>query len=414
MKTFNYSDNNSISMVSRSIFATLILACFLHGCKEQHEAEDNLIKINPHEAKEELNLSEFVDSVKYIPLQTDPGDVLGRVVNITIKENYIYAIDYSQESVYVFDKKGQYISKLDKLGRGPGEYPAIGRIIIDDNEEYIEMVTRRGKIFKYSNITFDFIEEYSIPRINFGEVRKKNNIYYFYTQQIDNLVNEEKTNASLLVVKDGKIEKIFFDKIIETGGSLYGAKTQTLIENDNNELFVSVIYDNTFYRLSDMEVEPILTVDFGRYGIDNSIGLKPLQEQMEYLRTSSGLASFPVLNINNSGIMSFSYYFFREDSENPFPSINDLHQYIHLRNSNRVYHTKRIKNDITGFPEEAFICTYNYVGHEAWHDDYLVDIVVPGIYFSDKEKTKKYVEGLGEISINDNPVIVLMKPGENM
>ena len=407
--------------LNKAIVFTYSIVFFLCGCKEQHEAEDNLIRINPHEAKEEINLSEFVDSVKYIPLQTDDNSIVGRVYSVTIKENFIYVRDVSdidRQVIFVFDKEGNFVSKLDKYGRGPGEYSYMMGFIVDDNEEYVEVISFLGggeaRVLKYKNISFDFVDEYTVPDINFNSVRKKDSLYYFYTQQLDNWVNDEKTNAGLIIVKDGKIEKILFDKTIETGGSSYGSIWENFTKNDNNELFVSIMYDNTFYRLSDMEAEPILTVDFGRYGIDNSIGLKPLQEQMEYLRTSSGLASFPVLNINNSGIMAFSYYFLTEDNEKRHPSIIDLHQYIHLKNSNRVYHTKRIKNDITGFPEEAFICTYNFVGHEAWHDDYLVDIVVPGIYFSDKEKTKKYVEGLGEISINDNPVIVLMKPGENM
>lgn len=165
MKTFNYSDNNSISMVSRSIFATLILACFLHGCKEQHEAEDNLIKINPHEAKEEINLSEFVDSVKYIPLQTDDNSIVGRVYSVTIKENFIYVLDISdidRQVIFVFDKDGNFVSKLDKYGRGPGEYSYLMGFIVDDNEEYVEVISFLGggeaRVLKYKNISFDFVD----------------------------------------------------------------------------------------------------------------------------------------------------------------------------------------------------------------------------------------------------------------
>lgn len=47
---------------------------------------------------------------------------MGRLKEILIRDKFIYAIDLSQMAIFVFDKKGNYISKLDKRGNGPGEY----------------------------------------------------------------------------------------------------------------------------------------------------------------------------------------------------------------------------------------------------------------------------------------------------
>jgi hypothetical protein len=81
-----------------------------------------------------------------------------------------------------------------------------------------------------------------------------------------------------------------------------------------------------------------------------------------------------------------------------------------FKESNEIFHAKRINNDITGFPEEVYFTTYYHnIAHEAWYKNYLVDIVNPASYLSKKNKTQKYVEGLGEISINDNPIIILIK-----
>lgn len=43
-----------------------------------------------------------------------------------MKDKYIYAIDIMQKAVLVFDKKGNFVSKLDKRGQGPEEYNTIG------------------------------------------------------------------------------------------------------------------------------------------------------------------------------------------------------------------------------------------------------------------------------------------------
>ena len=97
--------------------------------------------------------------------------------------------------------------------------------------------------------------------------------------------------------------------------------------------------------------------------------------------------------------MAFSYYFKNNIKK------TDLHQYIQLKNINKTFHTKRIKNNITSFPNEVYLSTYFCgISHEVWHKNFLVDIVLPSNYFSNGE-TKKTVEGLGEITIEDNPII---------
>ena len=51
-----------------------------------------------------------------------------------------------------------------------------------------------------------------------------------------------------------------------------------------------------------------------------------------------------------------------------------------------------------------------YCPYESWHEDYLVDIIFPNYYFSgDIQEEKCFVEGLGEITSDDDPIIVMMK-----
>ena len=69
--------------------SSLPLYCFaaiLFSCKEHESSSVETIEINPNEAKEEINLSEFIDSVEYIKLQTDSNCIMGRVGKILISE----------------------------------------------------------------------------------------------------------------------------------------------------------------------------------------------------------------------------------------------------------------------------------------------------------------------------------------
>lgn len=387
------------------------LASILASCtREKNNMKEikEIIEINPNEAKDKIYLSELVDSLMYIKLQTDPNCIIGRITKIYIKEKFIYIVDATQQVVFVFDKQGKFVSKLDKLGKGPDEYLHINHVFVENDEKFVEIIGSRGKdikLLKYSNIKFELLDDNErMPKVSSNSCRREGDTYYYATQQIDNIVFNKSTNASILVSKNGEIVKELFRKKIVTNNSYFSFNSECFTLNDKNELFVSNMYDNTFYQLSNMNAYPIITIDFGNHGIDNSIGLKSTNEQLEYLKTCRNKAFFPVLDINNSNILVFTYLF-KDDLIDSGP-----YHFIKLKKTNKVFHTKRIINDLTSFPSEVVICTYNNLGYEAWYKDYLVEIVLPGYELKDDSgNIGKFVEGVGLIKSTDNPIIILMR-----
>jgi hypothetical protein len=387
------------------------------GCSEKAVKKDNvgeLIRINPHEAKEYVNLSEIADSIICIKLQPAPDDVTGRIGRVIVGRKYIYAEDFSQQMIFVFDRAGQFVSKLNKRGNGPGEYSNIGHLFIDDNEEYIEFIDiAKGAKFKYTNISFEFVETLPLPRINFNVAcRRSDGFYYYATHQMDNVIDNKKTNAGLVVVDAQNNIKTLFDKNIETDNFYPLLFGESFTQNDKNELFFSdLYYDNTFYQLKAGEAYPVYTVDFGKYGMNNQhVGSLSTQKQVEYITNMQDLASFPMLNINNSDIMSFSY-FFKQESGRIIPEEKDIRQYIKIKD--KTYHVKKIRNDLTKFPDRLYLCSHLaiYYGcpHEVWCEDYLIDVIETSTYFANSDVDKIYVEGLGEVTSDEEIIVVLMK-----
>ncbi|SHM41453.1 hypothetical protein SAMN04488057_101377 [Cyclobacterium lianum] len=393
-------------------FLNLILVVtalfFLKTCGEKEPLADNTLTINPHEADQSVLLSALVDSVTYIPLETNKNSLMARTREIIIKNKYIYAVDRDLKAVFVFDKKGKFVSKLSKHGSGPDEYGILYQVLVDEEEEYIEVFDYRGeksRIIQYENITFEYLneQEISLPFANTMRKEKDKDIYYFSAQQQENTIGSKITNADILVVKGGKIQNSLFDKHIITEGSTFSPNSESFTTNKQGDIFISLMYNNTFFRLSDMQAEPVLTVDFGNYGIDHSIGLNSTKEQQEYLYAgdqTKGLASFPVLNIYDSNITALTYYF-------KTAGRNQLNLYIHFKNTNQTFHTRDIINDLTNYPEKVYLSSYYYaVNHEVLHENYLVDIVLP--WHSNEGKTIE-IPGVGKIEPEDNPVIVMMK-----
>jgi hypothetical protein len=398
------------------ICLVIILTVAIYGCGER-TADKNLgevIRINPHDATEYVNLSEIADSIICIKLQPAPDDVMGVVGRIFVMKKYIYAVDGSQGIIFVFDKTGKFVAKLDKEGQGPGEYVLIENVFIDDDEKYIEITDwATNKKLKYVNISFELVESTPFEAL-YALCKRHNGFYYAAPQQNDIVVNGIKSNPGLLVVDDKNNRKILFDKKIKTNNHYFYPVPEHFALNDKNELFFSDMYNNTFYRLESGKAYPVYTVDFGRYGINNEVvGALSTEEQMKYLREMKGLACLPSLNLNNSGIMSFSYYFKQKESENgvSFSPEKDIRQYIKIKD--KVYHTHRIKNDLTNFPNRLYICPYVYYGvctHDVWFEDYFVDVIETTYYFENSDVDKIYVEGLGEITSDDEDIyVVLMK-----
>lgn len=386
-----------------------------YGCNirnSQTSSEIEIINIHPMEADEFIPLSEIADSIKCIKLQIDSGDAMGRIREIIIKKKYIYAVDISQQVIFVFNKEGLLVTKLNKKGRGPGEYSRIGPVFIDDDESYIEIVNYTGgkqSILRYKNLSFDYINTtLSYPDISANSVKRHKGLFYFAIQQIDNHINDKDTNGDLVICDSENNFKVLFDKKIITERHYFSMTNECFSINNKEELFFSPMYGNRFYQLKDWEAIPLFQIDFGTYNMSEFVGLQSTREQMEYIRNMNHVASFPVLNIYDDRIFAFSYYFKESDTERWIKE-SDFRQYVKFKKSKKVYHAKMIKNDLSVFPDRLYISSYFFgCVHQVLHEDYLVDIILPDLYFNDMDE-KVYVEGLGEISADSDPIIVMAK-----
>jgi hypothetical protein len=88
-----------MSQKTTFIFIICFLCCFACGTKTAIDGDAEVIRLNPHDAEEYVNLSEFADSVRCVKLQVDSGDVMGMVTQFHIKNKYIFAYDYSQRNI---------------------------------------------------------------------------------------------------------------------------------------------------------------------------------------------------------------------------------------------------------------------------------------------------------------------------
>jgi hypothetical protein len=386
-------------------YVIFIAASIVFACNGYNKAEKDRISLEPDQALDKTLLSEIVDSVKYIRLENTDSSMLGSIREIVIKRKYIYVADKTHQSIFLFDKQGKFVAKLSKKGQGPDEYRLLGPFFVDEDEDFIEVIDYKGaksRLLKYSIQNFDFlgVKPFNAPAAN--SWRKDGSIYYFSTQQQENLVDDKPTNADLVISRNGSDLETLFDKRIVSNGSSFSPNTESFTQNDRGEIYVSLMYNHNFYRLIDSKTESILEVDFGEKSIDNSIGLESVETQQKYLfEETDGKASFPVLNINNSRLMAFSYYFKKNQK-------NSLHQYFHFKKTGKVIHTKEIVNDLTDFPKSIHLSSYFFaVNYEVMQGDELFSIILPSYHLGNEKQVD--IPNLGVIRPEDNPIILVMK-----
>ncbi len=122
-----------------SLVCTIALSIF-SGCDQPEKSlSANLpYQINwsdfLNNTEELTKLSSIAQSISYIPLKTPDTVKVGWIFEARITETNIFILDQTF-SLFVFDLKGNFQTKINNLGRGPGEYPGLhGSMINVDND----------------------------------------------------------------------------------------------------------------------------------------------------------------------------------------------------------------------------------------------------------------------------------------
>lgn len=132
--------------------ASVVLIVLLCSCgrSKNFTTVDEIIKIDLlSEADMTLsNLSEIASDIQYIPLQTIDSSLISRIDKVVITDDNIY-VNNRGADILCFDKNGNFVSKLSKTGRGPGEYTIIMDFDISSDSKKLILLAN-GKILLYN------------------------------------------------------------------------------------------------------------------------------------------------------------------------------------------------------------------------------------------------------------------------
>ncbi|MDR0748162.1 MAG: 6-bladed beta-propeller [Tannerellaceae bacterium] len=103
------------------------------GCKQSGNQNDEWITVDvtANYPKKELILQDFMD-VEYIPLETNEEFVCQDLVLDITKNSILLRNRPGDGNIFIFDRSGKALRKINRKGQGAEEYTVYMRIIIDE------------------------------------------------------------------------------------------------------------------------------------------------------------------------------------------------------------------------------------------------------------------------------------------
>ena len=123
---------------------------------EVEEAEEGLPVINLSAGVEEvkqLNLSDAVERVEIVKLETTDKSLLSGIFKLEVTDNDIWVTHMRDQRIYRFSHDGKFLNTVGKQGEGPEEYVRIHDFIIDDKkkEAYAISALKGIKVYDFGD-----------------------------------------------------------------------------------------------------------------------------------------------------------------------------------------------------------------------------------------------------------------------
>ncbi len=187
------------------IFIETILLLVMTSCGSDNTSTDGFITVDvtksSYSPKKELVLQDFMD-VEYIPLETNDEFVNQGYVN-AIGEKYIIVTNYREDGdIFVYDRNGKAIRKINRKGQGGEEYISCLKIILDEENEELFINDFLARKIKVYDLEGSFKQKQEGDTQFYGEI---------FNYDKDNLICYDECNADipflLVSKKDGSITR---------------------------------------------------------------------------------------------------------------------------------------------------------------------------------------------------------------
>jgi len=233
----------------KNFVLTALISFIFFGCNQQDKAQ--IIDLDRNDS---VSIFDLVDSISVVKLETNPDCLMNFITKIIPYKNRLYIFDRRLLSVYCFDNQGNFLFKINRLGRGPEEYVSCSSICIDKYNNQLMLLVPKGYIM-YFDLNGKFISKIKLPEeiIVYNEVYSINNDILLFISMNANRASYYSREKNIILKKILLTEE--FSKVLVPVEKTY-LYNDSVFFNDN-------ITGNSIINLSDSTNPVRFSWDFG-------------------------------------------------------------------------------------------------------------------------------------------------------
>jgi len=398
------------------------------------KSQETIIKIDLEsniKNTKNISISKLNAELTYVPLESE-SITINTITKCDINNDLVLVSDNNRQC-FLFDREGKLLTKVGQKGKGPGEYITISSVNIGfDGKIYIHSM---AEIYVYA-LEGEFIRKFK-PEVNNEQVKMscwKQVNDTTLLGVIGNISGIEQ-NKAVLFGFDGKTIKyipnyILINKKDNTTTSL---ESMASIYKYGNKIYYKEVMNDTLFNLADNLIfKPRLFLHLGKYKQPISKRELPLLEMIKTI--DDYIFIYNIFEINDFIFLDCDFGK-NSPAKMPFPVMieetNSYREYytqkilgVYNKSTSDIYFAKPKKEDnklintglINDFDSGVNFYPQVMVNDSIlamWVHAYMIKEHVASDYFKNStpqhpEKKQELQELADRLSIDDNPVLILM------
>lgn len=207
-----------------------------------------IIKLDDSILAKESSIDELINEYFFVKLETKEESLITTIDKIQVSNDTLFIGDFSQNAILIFNIKGEFINKISRLGRGPGEYLHIADFSLDPksgNIVLLDLGTIKLRTYKKNG---EFVSQqdidFSITGGDYFSIENSGNYIYYR----DNGVFPGSSLKNNIFISDSHQNYINSGAPI-TDTFIGLAMGSIHIDADSSNTYVWPAFNDTIYRI---------------------------------------------------------------------------------------------------------------------------------------------------------------------
>lgn len=260
----------------QKITSLLLCVALISSCSNKQLGSE-IIRVN--DAKQmKLNLSDYVVSLEYVPLETKQECLIDRSPNFFLLDEYIVVT--TSQQCFLFSRSGKFIREIGRAGRGPDEYSYASSCVINEEKQTIIIPSWSNKIeYSFDGKVIKYFP--TVPNTSSTMAYVSDSIL---VQGVSNLYGDA-INQLVFINKEKVIDSIpnhqFFTPIDRNVFGGFGLEFRFYQYRD--DLYYKNMFNDTLFKIKGRKLHPAWVFDMGQYHLSRSV-----MENMNTFRQETG------------------------------------------------------------------------------------------------------------------------------